>query len=84
MTMSMSELDGEFRRIHGTWEYAGIESRKAKINELYAMLEQLWKYQGSEAADLRRRVSSMIDDGNHLLEVDRERRQTSQHIGLQW
>lgn len=41
MAASVVELDEEFQRIHQTWQDAGTEGRKAKLDELNSVLEQL-------------------------------------------
>jgi hypothetical protein len=66
-TVSFVELNEQLERIHRTWKSAGLEDRKAEVEQLHTMLEELWRLQSQEALELRRRVRSMIDESEHPL-----------------
>jgi ribosomal protein L17 len=84
MNESIAELNEEYRRIHGTWEHAGIETRQAKLKELKSMLEQLWQIGDVEALDLRRRVRALIDEAEHAIHREQAQRQTLSHNTSEW
>lgn len=76
MTHNIADLEGKFVRVRASWGSGGVDRNHDKLQELKSMLDELWRMDGTEAVDLRRRIRTFIDEAEHVVRHEQIRKAT--------